>query len=183
MAGRVTAVLQELEGGAPEAREELFRLVYAELRRIASAHMRREAKDHTLQPTALVHEAYLKLVGEAGAWRGRGHFLVAASRAMREILVDHARGRAALRRGGGRQRVTLDERVDGRRHATDELLAVHEALARLEAIDADWSRVVELRYFGGLTFEEAAEVMGVSLRTVKRLWERARAWLLSEIER
>jgi RNA polymerase sigma factor (TIGR02999 family) len=183
VAGRVTEVLRELDGGSAEAREELFRLVYAELRRIASAHMRREPQGHTLQPTALVHEAYLKLVGEEGAWGDRAHFLVAASRAMREILVDHARGRAALRRGGGRRRVTLDEGIDAGRSPTDELLAVHEALARLEAIDAEWSRVVELRYFGGLTFEEAAAVMGVSLRTAKRLWERARAWLLREIER
>ncbi len=181
-AGRVTDVLRELREGAPAAREQLFRLVYAELKRIASAHMRREPQGHTLQPTALVHEAYLKLLGEEG-WRDRSHFLVAASRAMREILVDHARGRAALRRGGGRGRVTLDEGIDAGRSPTEELLAVHEALARLEAIDAQWSRVVELRYFGGLTFEDTAQAMGVSLRTAKRLWERARAWLLREVER
>jgi len=181
-AARVTDVLKELRDGAPGAREQLFRLVYQELRRIASAHMRREPTGHTLQPTALVHEAYLKLLGEEG-WRDRAHFLVAASRSMREILVDHARARAALRRGGGRGRVTLDEGIDAGRSPTDELLAVHDALARLEAIDPEWSRVVELRYFGGLTFEEAAEGMGVSVRTTKRLWERARTWLLREIEK
>lgn len=181
-AARVTEVLRELRDGAPSAREQLFRLVYAELKRIAAAHMRREPQAHTLQPTALVHEAYLKLLGEDG-WRDRTHFLIAASRAMREILVDHARGRAALRRGGDRARITLDEGMDAGRSPTDELLAVHEALARLEAIDNQWSRLVELRYFGGLTFEEAADAMGISLRTAKRLWERARAWLLREIER
>ncbi|MHC4409276.1 MAG: sigma-70 family RNA polymerase sigma factor [Planctomycetota bacterium] len=181
--GRVTEVLGELRRGESGARDELFRLVYDELHRRAAAQMRREAAGHTLQPTALVHEAYLKLVGEsAGAWNDRTHFLAAASRAMREILVDFARRRAALKRGGGRVRITLDEKSHGQGRPTDEILAVHEALAKLERVDPEWSRVVELRFFGGLTLEEAAAVMGISLSSAKRIWSRARAWLLAEME-
>ncbi|MHC4847311.1 MAG: sigma-70 family RNA polymerase sigma factor [Planctomycetota bacterium] len=181
--GRVTEVLGELRRGEPGARDELFRLVYAELHRRAAAQMRREAAGHTLQPTALVHETYLKLVGEnADAWNDHAHFLAAASRAMREILVDFARSRAALKRGGGRTRITLDEESHEGGRPTDEVLAVHESLGKLVKIDPEWSRVVELRFFGGLTLEEVAAVMGTSLSSVKRIWSRARAWLLAEME-
>jgi len=178
--GRVTQLLGEVRDGSSGAREELFRLVYPELRRLARGHMRGEATGHTLQPTALVHEAYLRLLGD-GDWNDRAHFLAAASRAMRRILVDFARSRGARKRGGGRVRVTLDEESHAGTQPTDEILAVHDALEKLERIDPHWSRVVELRFFGGLGFEEIAAVLDCSLSSVKRAWSRARSWLFAEI--
>jgi RNA polymerase sigma factor (TIGR02999 family) len=180
--GRVTEVLEELRRNTPGAREELLQLVYGELRRLAASQMRRQPSDHTLEPTALVHEAYLRLMGsEEAPWTDRGHFLTAAARAMRSILVDFARSRAALKRGGGSRRITLDENAHAGRHASDEVIAVHEALDRLARVDPQGSRVVELRFFGGLTAEETANVMGVAESTVYRAWEHARSWLFREI--
>ena len=180
--GRITEVLAELRRDAPGARDELLRLVYDELRRLAAAQMRRQPSDHTLQPTALVHEAYLKLMGNPEApWRDRGHFLAAAARAMRSILVDFARSRAAVKRGGDRRKMTLAEDAQADHDAPEEILAVHEALDRLALVDPQGGRVVELRFFGGLTAEETAKVMGVAESTVYRAWEHARSWLYREI--
>jgi len=178
----VTEALEELRRSTPGAHDELLRLVYGELRRLAAGQMRRQRSDHTLEPTALVHEAYLRLMGnEEVPWSDRGHFLTAAARAMRSILVDFARSRAALKRGGGRRPITLDENAHAGRHAFDEVLAVHEALDRLAEVDPQGSRVVELRFFGGLTAEETAHAMGVAESTVYRAWEHARSWLFREI--
>lgn len=181
---RITEVLRELRAGSPGAGEELFQAVYAELHRIAAAKMRRQRPDHTLQPTALVHEAYLRLIGSPEAsWKDRSHFLAAASRAMRSILVDFARSRGAQKRGGGRKRITLDEHLHAEPRTPDDVVAVHEALVKLEAVDPQGSRVVELRFFGGLTGAETARVMGVAESTVYRAWEFARAWLFREMAR
>jgi RNA polymerase sigma factor (TIGR02999 family) len=179
---RVTELLRELREGAPGAGESLFRVVYGELHRLAAAQMRRERPGHTLQPTALVHEAYLRLMGSPDApWRDRSHFLCAASRAMRAILVDFARRRGALKRGGGRRRITFDEGLGTEPRTPDDVLSVHEALVKLEAVDPQGSRVVELRFFGGLTVAETARVMEVAESTVYLAWEHARAWLYREI--
>ena len=180
--GHVTEVLAELERGAPGARDELFRVVYGELHRLAAAQMRRQPSDHTLQPTALVNEAYLRLMGSAGAsWNDRAHFLTAASRAMRSILVDFARRRFAQKRGGGRGKITFEEGEHAGTHAAEEVVAVHEALEKLEAIDSQGARVVELRFFGGLTMEETARIMNVAEATAYRAWNHARSWLFREI--
>ena len=180
--GEVTRLLHELSAGREGAIDDLMPLVYDELRRIASRHMRREGEGHTLQPTALVHEAYLKLVDQTRAeWEGRTHFLCVASSAMRRILVDHARGRLRKKRGAAVQRVDLDDVLE-RSAATDtDVLELHEALERLSALDERQARVVELRCFGGLSVEEVAEVLGVSRRTVDGLWRHAKAWLSLEL--
>jgi RNA polymerase sigma factor (TIGR02999 family) len=177
----VTEILGHLRDGDESARARLLDVVYAELRRLAGAHMARERRDHTLQPTALVHEAYLKLLGADAAFQDGNHFFNAAARAMRSILVDHARARATAKRGGGGARVALDDTTPGPHEAADEVLAVHESLARLERVNPDLGRVVELRYFAGLSFPETARAMGVHERTVHRLWDRARAWLQREM--
>ena len=144
--------------------------------------MRRQPSDHTLQPTALVHEAYLKLMGIPDApWGDRSHFLATAARAMRSILVDFARSRAAEKRGGGRRPITFEERAHAGLHPSEEILLIHEALTQLEAVDRQSSRVVELRFFGGLTAAETARVMGVARSTVFRIWEHARTWLYREL--
>lgn len=181
-AGRVTEVLEELRRDRPGAEEELFRLVYAEMHRLAATQMGYQRPDHTLQPTALVHEAYIRLVKAPGAgWKDRAHFLAAAARSMRTILVDFARRRATKKRGGGLRRVTFDESSHAGLHAADEVLAVHEALTRLEEIDTQGARVVELRFFGGLTAAETARVLGVAESTVYLAWEHARSWLFREM--
>ncbi len=181
---RVTQVLEELRRDAPGAQEELFQLVYGELHRIAASFMNAQPKGHTLQPTALVHEAYLKLMGTEGAtWQDKAHFMSAAGRAMRNILVDFARARAAEKRGGQRLRITLDDALHAERDPTEDILAVHEALQKLEAIDPQWCRVVELRFFAGLGPEEIARVLGTSPVTVHRDWHHARAWLFRELSR
>ena len=180
--GRVTEVLAELKKGAAGAEEELFDVVYSELHRLAAAQMRRQPSGHTLQPTALVNEAYLRLMGAPDpSWNDRAHFLTAAARAMRSILVDFARRRGAQKRGGGQKKITLDEKAHAGRQTTEEIIAVHEALKKLEEIDAQGARIVELRFFGGLTVEEAAKVLGVSEPTVYRSWEHARSWLFREM--
>ena len=158
-------------------------LVYEQLHQLAEGYFRRQPKGHTLSPTALIHEAYLKLVDrEGGRWKDRTHFLAVAATAMRQILVDHARGREAVRRGGGRQRITLDESAMPSADRDVDLLALDEALERLAGLDERKARVVELRFFAGLTVEETAAALGVSSVTVKRDWSMARAWIERELE-
>jgi RNA polymerase sigma-70 factor (ECF subfamily) len=176
--GDVTQLLRKLSGGDHQAAEELVPLVYNELRRLAVRHLRRERRNHTLQATALVHEVYMKVVDQDGAqWQNRAQFFAVASQLMRRILVDYARTQQRAKRGGGQQRVTLDEFSAVTQVPSAELLAVDEALARLEKLDPRQARVVELRYFGGLTVEEAAEALGISSKTVNREWNVAKAWL------
>ena len=177
----VTRLLEQARRGEPGATEQLLPLVYDELRRLARSRMRSERPGHTLQPTALVHEVYLRLMGAEGAWEGRGHFFAAAAEAMRRILIERARRVRRLKRGGDLNRVELDDQVSADGPRVDEVLAVDEALGRLEAQDAQMAAVVKLRYFGGLTVEEIAQALGTSPRTVNRLWTGARAWLRTEI--
>jgi RNA polymerase sigma factor (TIGR02999 family) len=181
----VTDLLRAWAAGDPAALDELLPLVYDELRRQARRYMRAQPPGHTLQTTALVHEAYLRLVGQSHVdWQGRAHFLGVASKAMRSILVDHARARSAAKRGGAARAVTLDEAgglADASSQRGVDVLALDEALARLAELDARKSHLVELRYFGGLGIEEAAAVLGVSPATVKREWTTARAWLRREL--
>jgi RNA polymerase sigma factor (TIGR02999 family) len=173
----ITDLLLRLRDGDPAAMDQLFPLVYDELRRIAHAQLRGERPGHTLGTTGLVHETYLKLVDQTRIqWRDRGHFFRVASWAMRRILVDYARSYRALRRGGGLQRVPLDDDLPMAQRG-EALLALDEALARLAELDPRLSRVVECRYFGGLTPAETAEALGISSRTVERDWIKARGWL------
>ena len=182
--GQVTQILEAIGAGDKHAAEELLPLVYEELRRLAAARMAREAPGQTLQPTALVHEAWLRLVGNPQQhWNSRNHFFMAAAEAMRRILVERARQKRRLKRGGGQQRVPL-EHLDLAIHADSEtLLLVEEAMAGLEALDAVKARLVELRFFTGLTLEEAAQVLGISHPTAKRYWAYSRAWLFQEIQK
>ena len=181
----VTDLLRAWAAGDPAALDELLPLVYDELRRQARRYMRAQPPGHTLQTTALVHEAYLRLVGQSHVdWQSRAHFLGVASKAMRSILVDHARARSAAKRGGAARAITLDEAggvADARSQRGVDVLALDEALARLAELDSRKSQLVELRYFGGLGIEEAAAVLGVSPATVKREWTTARAWLRREL--
>lgn len=178
----ITSLLRAHRSGDPEAVERLLPLVYGELRRIARRRLWRERASHTLDPTELVHEAFLKL-SPAGRvdWRSRSHFYAVASRAMRQVLVDHAARRGAAKRGGGVVPRSLDERVAASVPALDELLALEGALKRLEAEAPRQVRVVECRYFGGLTLEETAAALSLSPATVSRDWTLARAWLHREL--
>jgi RNA polymerase sigma factor (TIGR02999 family) len=181
----VTRLLDAANRGEAGATEELLPLVYEELRRLARGQMRGEAPGgQTMQATALVHEAYLRLVGDADVqWENRGHFFGAAARAMRRILVERARSRGRIKRGGDRERVEIDPgRLEGSESATD-LVGLDEALNRLEAEDARKAEVVMLRYFAGLSIEETGAAMGLSPATVKNEWTFARAWLKRELER
>ena len=176
----VTRILEAMERGSGEAAEQLLPLVYAELRRLAAHKMAQENPGHTLQPTALVHEAWLKLVGQENRrWPDRHHFFAAAAEAMRRILTDNARSKLRLRRGGNWQRVEMDDCAATQ--TGDELLAVDEALEKFSLLDPQRAEVVKLRYFVGLSFAEIAEVMRISEPTAKRYWSFARAWLLEEI--
>ena len=180
----VTRILDLAQNGDPAAADQLLPLVYEELRRLAASRMANEAPGHTLQPTALVHEAWLRLVGrENGRWNGRAHFFGAAAEAMRRILIDNARRKRAVRHGGGQPRVDIDEIELASPRQDEELLAVGEALDTLAARDKQKAELVKLRYFVGLTMEEAAEVLGVSVPTANRWWSYSRAWLYQEIER
>lgn len=161
---------------------ELFPLVYDQLKAIAESYFRRQPADHTLQPTAVVHEAYLRLVGQPDAkWNSRAHFLAVAAKAMRQILIDHARRRHAARRGGDHERRTFSEALTPAPESPIDLLVLDDALTRLAHLSERMARVVELRYFGGLTVAEVAEVLAVSKRTVEGDWETARAWLAREL--
>lgn len=180
----ITDLLSRARGGQSAALDELVPAVYAELRRIAGRYMRRERPGQSLQATALVHEAYLRLLKDEDlSFENRAHFLGIAARAMRQILVEHARARGADKRGGERRRITLNEAVASDQPADVDLLALDQALERLAARSADQARIVELRFFGGLTNEEAASALGVSPATVKRAWAVARAWLFRELTR
>lgn len=179
----VTLLLRQVAKGNQDAAARLIPLVYEELHRLAERRLRLERPDHTLQPTALVHEAYLKLVAQRNAnWQSRAHFFALASQLMRRILVDYARGRLRAKRGGKQARLPLDKVFIISRGRCDELLALDESLERLGKLDARQSRVVELRFFGGLTVDEAAKVLGVSSKTVKREWSMAKAWLYGEMK-
>ncbi|HMB71449.1 MAG TPA: sigma-70 family RNA polymerase sigma factor [bacterium] len=182
----ITGILTGLDDGPvpAEAGEALFEAVYEELRRIARRLMNGQRPDHTLQPTALVHEAYLKLADSRRVpWQGRAHFMRVAARAMRQILINHARDRSALKRGGAWQRVTLDEDVAGRPDRNLELLELDDALQRLASRDARMAQVVELKVFAGMKVREVAHVLGVSPRTVDNDWKVARLWLTDEMKR
>jgi RNA polymerase sigma factor (TIGR02999 family) len=179
----VTHLLARARDGDERARDDLIARVYGELRRVADGLMRREHPGHTLSPTAVVHEAVIKLLGEAALDRAqdRSYLFAAAARAMREVLIDHARRRATARRGGGRRRVPLDAVVDYFNDQGLDLVAVHEALDRLAERNGRQAQVVTLRYFGDLTVPEVAEALGVSAGTVERDWRIARAWLSNQL--
>jgi RNA polymerase sigma-70 factor, ECF subfamily len=180
--GAVSGLLRAWGKGDPDAREKLMPLVYAELRRRAAAYLNRERKDHTLQPTALVHEAYLRLIGQDRVvWQNRAHFYGVAAQTMRRILVDHARGRARDKRCGAAIRVTLDERLAAAPPVDCEMLLLDQALGELAVFDPRQARIVELRYFGGLTESEIASVLDVSRSTVTREWLIAKGWLFRRI--
>jgi RNA polymerase sigma factor (TIGR02999 family) len=178
----VTKALVAAAAGDSAAADDLWRLIYDELHRIAHRHLARERSDHTLSTTALVHEAYLRLVDQGTTWQSRGHFYAVASRIFRRILVDHARERGAQKRGAGLARVTLDEKLIRVDERLDELLALDEALDRLSVVDERLARLVECRYFGGLTDEEIAESFGLSDRTVRRDWVKAKGLLLALLD-
>lgn len=176
----VTRILSAIEQGDPSASEQLLPLVYQELRRLATRRLADEAPGRTLQATALVHEAYLRLVGpdeESRRWDGRGHFFAAASEAMRRILVDQARRRSAAKRGGQVAREALDPDEIATDGPDEELIAVHEALDELAQTEPDAATLVKLRFFGGMTMSEAADALGISARSAQDLWSYARTWL------
>ena len=178
----ITRLLREWANGAPSALETLTPLVYAELRRLAGSYMRSEAPRHTLQPTALVHEAFLRMVSrDAPDCQNRSHFYGVASHLMRQILIDHARTRHAGKRGGGKADISLEENLVVSREREPDLVALDDALERLSALDPRKTQVVELRFFGGLSVEESAEVLKVSEVTVRRDWQFAKAWLFREL--
>jgi RNA polymerase sigma factor (TIGR02999 family) len=179
----VTRILSQIEAGDPRAAEELLPLVYDELRKLAAARLVHEPAGQTLQGTALVHEAYLRLVGvpEQQRWNSRGHFFAAAAEAMRRILVESARKKRALQRGGDRGRVELDLVEPAAPRLSEDVLALNDALDKLEKKDHRKADLIKLRYFAGLTMEQAAEALGISLATAHRQWNYARAWLHQEI--
>ena len=179
----VTRILNAIERGEPHAANQLLPLVYEELRQLATRKMAREAPNHTLSATALVHEAYVRLVGseEGRDWDNRGHFFAAAAEAMRRILVDNARRKRSLKRGANVAREVLHESRLALPHANEDLLALDEALKKLAETDEKVAELVNLRYFAGLSINEAAQVLGISPRTADRLWAYARAWLHREI--
>jgi RNA polymerase sigma-70 factor, ECF subfamily len=180
----VTRLLQEASSGNPDAMSRLIPLVYDQLRKLAASHFERERRDHTLQPTALVHEAYIRLVGQRNVrWQNRAHFVGLAARLMRRVLIDHARSHHALKRGGLRQKISLDESSQPLQAPEPEgldIIALDAALHRLTALDPQQGRIVELRFFGGLTIDETALVLKISPATVKRDWQLAKAWLHRE---
>lgn len=177
-------LLGRAAGGERAAFDELLPAVYEELHSLAERYLRHERADHTLQTTALVHEAYLKMADQREAqWQNRAHFFAVAAMAMRRILVNHAKSAGRIKRGGGRERVPLDEAAVIAPEANVDLVALDEALVRLAAFDERKSRIVELRFFGGMSVEETAEVMSIAPATVKRDWTLAKAWLLRELSK
>jgi RNA polymerase sigma-70 factor (ECF subfamily) len=180
--GEVTQLLADIRAGNREAEAKLIALVYAELRRLAAHYLRGERPDHTVQPTALVHEAYLRLTKlREMDWQSRSHFFATAATVMRRILVDHARAQQATKREGFREAISLEEALVVSPSRSAELIALDEALDRLAQLDARRSKIVELRFFGGLSEEEAGAFLGVSARTIKRDWRVAKAWLYNEV--
>jgi RNA polymerase sigma factor (TIGR02999 family) len=182
----VTRILSAIERGDVRAVDELFPLVYQELRQLAAARLSKESPGQTLQTTALVHEAYLRLVGtEEQSWGSRGHFFAAAAEAMRRILIDNARRKKSLKRGGGHQRIDLDEAATAGddQMSSDDLIALDEALEKLSAKDKVSANLIKLRFFAGLTMEQAANTLGIPRRTADRNWAYARAWLYKEINK
>ena len=178
----VTSLLAQLGDHNPEAESRLIELVFADLRRIARRHLIRERRNHTLQPTALVNEAYLRLVeGAQENWQNKAHFFATASRLMRHVLVDYARYRNASKRGGGRLQVTMHDDLIQTNTFSVDILALDEALERLTQLDSRQARIVELHFFGGMGFDDIARLLGVSDRTAKGDWGMARAWLKSEL--
>ncbi|MEW6208017.1 MAG: sigma-70 family RNA polymerase sigma factor [Acidobacteriota bacterium] len=179
----ITKLLIDLSDGDQAALDKLIPLVYSELRQMAARYLRREAAPHTLQTTALVHEAYLKLVDQKKVrWQNRSHFFAIAAQAMRRILIDHARTRLSARRGGSEQKIALDDgAIDISEERASSLVALDEALERLAEIDPQKSRIVELRFFGGLSIEETAHALGIGTATVIRQWRVAKAWLYKEV--
>src|SRR5215469_7901186 len=179
----VTRILQSMESGDSKAAGELLPLVYGELRKLAASKMAHETPNQTLQPTALVHEAWLRLTGNENVkWNGRAHFFGAAAEAMRRILIDNARRKSARRHGGGQQRVDVDEIDIAAPGKEDELLSINDALEEFAKMDKQKAELVKLRYFVGLTNEEAAEILGISAPTARRWWNYTRAWLYQKIE-
>jgi RNA polymerase sigma factor (TIGR02999 family) len=180
--GTVTELLARARSGDPSALENVFPLIYDELRRIAQRRLQREADGHTLNPTALVHEAYIRLIDYSRMeWTGRAHFMAVASTAMRRILVEHARGRRSVKRGGVRRRVSIDALELGTEERAELLVDVDDALDRLKELDPRQAKVVECRFFGGMTEEETAEALGIGLRTAKRDWAKAKGWLHKQL--
>lgn len=180
--GDTAAIIDQARRGDEQALAALMPLVYDELRRLASSYMRRERPGQTLQPTALVHDVYLRLLQDTRlSWQNRAHFFGIAARSMRQILIERARARGAEKRGGDRVRVTLEPGLIGAPEPTVDLEALDEALTRLGALDPDLARLVDVRFFGGLSIEEAAEALGISPATVKRRWALAKAWLAREL--
>jgi len=178
----VTELLVRARSGDSSALADVFPVIYDELRRLARQQLQREPDGHTLSPTALVHEAYMRLIDYSRVeWTGRSHFLAVASTAMRRILVDHARGHRSIKRGGALRHVPIDSVEIGTEDRAELLVAIDEALDRLTAIDPRQARVVECRFFGGMTEEETAEALGIGLRTAKRDWAKAKSWLHKEI--
>ncbi len=185
--GEVTRILAELNQGDGSATERLLPLVYDELRALAGSYFARRQAGHTLQPTALVHEAYLKLAGGEGRWQNRAHFMAVAAKAMRQILMNHARDKAAMKRGGGAAKITIIEAVTPASDGSDadrqlDLIALDEALTKLAGVSERQARVTELRFFGGLTIADTAHVVGMSTTTVEDDWRMARAWLGRELQ-
>lgn len=180
----LTKLLHALPGGDPDVAGRLFHIVHDELHRIASGLFRHERGDHTLRPTALVNEAFVRLVGQAEAdWQSRAHFLCVAAKAMRRILVDHARERDRAKRGGRAYRVTLDQASNQPSQMDHDLLDLEDALQRISAMDPRQSQIVELRFFGGMTVPEIAHVLNISISTVEADWRMARAWFRRELSR
>jgi RNA polymerase sigma factor (TIGR02999 family) len=181
--GDVTRVLADIERGDPRAAEQLLPLVYEELRKLAAVRLAQEKPGQTLQATALVHDAYLRLVDveKAQQWHSRGHFFAAAAEAIRRILVENARKKGRVRHGGGRKRVDLEQAVALVEEAGDGLLSLDEALTRFAVLEPSKAELVKLRYFAGCSFDEAADLLGISRTSAKRYWAYARAWLLAEL--
>jgi RNA polymerase sigma factor (TIGR02999 family) len=179
----ITLVLEAINRGESQASEKLLPLVYDELRNLAMARMLRESAGHTLQPTALVHEAWLRLVGESDKdWKGRAYFFAAAAEAMRRILVEHARKKSRLKHGGGKERLNIEDVDLVEATPDDKVLLVNEALENLERSQPERARVVVMKFFGGMTNEEVADMLGISQRSVDRHWVCAKAWLFKELQ-
>ena len=180
----VTRILDAIEGGDPKAADELLPLIYDQLRVLAAQKMSQERPGQTLQATALVHEAYIRLVGaEAQNWNGRTHFFTAAAEAMRRILIDNARRKQRLKRGGGQKKVDLEDAEPAVAEPAEDIVALNEALEKLALEDPTKANLVKLRYFAGLTVKQAAEILGISQATAERYWSYARVWLFYEIKK